>query len=446
MTRLIVWFERHFLWVIGAVLLALLALAAVIVIDALPPREFTILTGREGAGYYRAAQAYRQYAADRGYVLDIRPTSGSIETLRLLESGEASIGFVQGGVTLNGDPNLLSTLAGVFYEPVWVFYRRDFAGGRKLVHLYQLEGGRINVGEPGSGVSDLALPLLQANGVNESNSSFLTLSADDAAAELRDGRLDAALFVVSANSDTVRALVRNPSLDLMDVQRADAYRDRFPFLTTLVLPEGAIDLREGLPAEDKRLIATAANLVVRSDFHPELLRLMTAAAVETHEDGGLFERRFEFPNYDHADLPIDREERGYLERLKNGELTPLDRLPYWVTALVDRYLLFLIPLAVLGALLLARRAVLFGLYHRRKLTRWYDILRRIDLRAPRMEAGEIDECLEVLGGIEQELLEQSVLSESRRAEYHDLRSHIDLVEERLERRRRTLAGEEQTQG
>lgn len=442
MTRLIRWTERNFLWVVGAVLLALAVLAAAIIINALPPREFTILTGREGAGYYRAAQAYRQFAADRGYVLNIRPTSGSVETLALLESGEAAIGFVQGGVTAEADPAQLSTLAGVFYEPVWVFYRRDFSNGRPLVHLHELEGGRINIGEPGSGVSDLALPLLEANGVTEGNSTFLTLPADDAAAELREGRLDAALFVVSANSDTVRNLARDPSVALMDVERAAAYRDRFPFLTTLVLPAGAFDLRLGIPEEDKRLIATAANLVVRDDFHPELVRLMTLAAIETHEDGGLFEGRFEFPNYDHADLPIDREERGYLERAKNGVPTPLDRLPYWVTALTERYLLFLIPLLVLGLLLLARRAVLFGLYNRRKLSRWYDILRRIDLRAPRMTEQEIDECREVLDGIEQEVLEQGILSESRRAEYHDLRSHIELVEERLERRRRVLAGEE----
>lgn len=443
MTRLIRWIELHFMWVVGAVLIALAVLAAAIIINALPPREFTILTGREGAGYYRAAQAYRRFAADRGYVLNIRPTSGSIETLALLESGEAAVGFVQGGVTAAGDPALLSTLAGVFYEPVWIFYRRDFGRGRDLVHLHELEGGRINIGEPGSGVSDLATRLLQVNGVTEANSTFRTLPADEAAAELREGRLDAAIFVVSANSDTVRTLARDPSLDLMDVERADAYRDRFPFLTTLVLPAGAFDLRQGLPDEDKRLLATAANLVVRHDFHPELVRLMTEAAVETHEDGGLFEGRFEFPNYDHADLPIDREERGYLERVKNGVPTALDRLPYWVTALTQRYLLFLVPLLVLALLLLARRAVLFGLYNRRKLSRWYDILRRIDLGASRMTAEEVDECQAVLDGIEQEVLEQGILSESRRAEYHDLRSHIELVEERLERRRRALTGEEQ---
>ena len=143
MSRLLTWIERHFAAIIAAVLLALVALAAVIIIAAQPPRAFTILTGREGAGYFRAAQEYRRIAAARGYDLTIRPTSGSVETLRLLEAGEAAIGFVQGGVTAGADPTELSTLAGVFYEPVWIFYRRDFAD-EPLIHLYELEGGRIN--------------------------------------------------------------------------------------------------------------------------------------------------------------------------------------------------------------------------------------------------------------------------------------------------------------
>src|SRR5690606_8565888 len=141
--------------------------------------EFTILTGRARAGHYRAAQSYRQFAANRGYVLNIGPTSGSVETRALLESGEDASGLVQGGITAEAGTAQLSTLAGVFYDPVWVFYRRDFSNGRPLVHLHELEGGRINIAEPGSGVSDLALPLLEANGVTEGNSTFLTLPADD---------------------------------------------------------------------------------------------------------------------------------------------------------------------------------------------------------------------------------------------------------------------------
>lgn len=434
MNRILTWIERRFAWIAAAVLLGLLALAAYIVIDSLPPREFTILTGREGAGYYRAAQEYRRIAAERGFTLNIRTTSGSIETLAALEAGEASIGFVQGGITAGADPRVLSTLAGVFYEPVWIFYQREFGGGRPLVHLFELEGGRVNIGEAGSGAGYLARELLAANGVTESNTAFLELPADAAAVELTEGRLDAAIFVVSANSDTVRTLLRDTTLDLMDVERAEAYRARFPFLTTVVLPDGAVDLVAGLPDGDKRLIATAANLVIRNDFHPDLVRLMTIAAVETHENGGFFERRFEFPNFDHTDLPIGREERAYLERIKSGESTLDNYLPFWVAALIDRYLLFVVPLTLLLLVPILRSDLFFDFFHRRRLARWYDMLRRLDLQAPRMSAAEVDDSLAVCDGMERELTERAVLSERHRPALLDLRSHLAIVRERLQER------------
>jgi TRAP transporter TAXI family solute receptor len=437
MTRMLNWLERHIPAVVAAVLLGLIVLAAVIVLAARPPRQFTILTGREGAGYFRAAQEYRRLAADRGYDLIIRPTSGSVETLRLLEADEAAIGFVQGGVTAGADPQDLSTLAGVFYEPVWVFYRRDFAAG-PLVHLYELEGGRINVGEPESGANYLVRQLLDANDVNANNSTLLEMPADESAAALIDGRLDAAIFVVSANSDTVRTLARDPSLDLMSVERATAYRDRFPYLTEVTLPAGAFDLRRGSPAEAKQLPATAANLVIRNDFHPELRRLMTVIAVETHEDGGLFERRFEFPNYDHADLPVGREERGYLERVKRGETTVRDNLPYWATALLARWALFVVPLALLALLALSRSAALRDYFDRRKVDRCYDILRRLDLRAPQMSRAEVKDALAVLDDMEREVVERILLSDLPHPAFADLRGHIALVRERLVRRENEL--------
>jgi TRAP transporter TAXI family solute receptor len=440
MAGLLAWVERRFFWIVAAVLLALVALAAYTIISSLPPRQFTILTGREGAGYYRAAQEYRQVAAEYGFQLNIQTTSGSIETLEKLEAGEAGIGFVQGGITAGADPRILSTLAGVFYEPVWVFYQREFSGDQKLIHLYELEGGRVNLGEAGSGASYLTRQLLEANGINEGNTTFSELPADEAAEALTEGRLDAAMFVVAANSDTVRTLLRDPTLDLMDVQRAAAYRDRFPYLTTVVLPEGAIDLKEGLPAEDKHLIATAANLVVRNDFHPDLVRLMTIAAVETHEDGGLFERRFEFPNYEHTDLPIDREERAYLERIKSGESVLDNTLPFWAAALIDRYWLFLAPIGLLLLLLLARGTVVFDYYNRRKIARWYDVIRRIDVGAAKMNAAEVETSMAALEGIERQLQERVATSGRYQAEFHDLHSHIHLVEERLAKRREALRG------
>ncbi len=304
-----------------------------------------------------------------------------------------------------------------------------------------MRGGRVNLGEVGSGANELARQLLAANGLNGDNTTFLELPADEAAAALVDGRLDAAIFVVAANSDTIRTLLRDPALELMDVQRADAYRAQFPFLTTVTLPEGAIDLVAGLPAADKRLIATAANLVIRDDLHPELVRLMTLAAVETHAGGGLFERRFEFPNYDHTDLPVGREQRAYLERLKTGEKTLADRLPFWAAALLYRWALFVVPVALLLLLLVGRRARLSEFFLRRKVERWRDAIRRIDVAAPRLAPAEVAVSLAALDGLERQIQEESLLSDRHQAVFYDLYSHLHQTRAALQRRQGNLTNQ-----
>jgi TRAP transporter TAXI family solute receptor len=429
--------QRHFTWIAGGVVLALLALAAYIIISSLPPRRFTILTGREGGAYHETALKYQAIAAEKGFELELRPTAGSQEALELLESGEAGIGFVQGGVALDADPTILSTMASVFYEPVWIFYTAARFDG-SVETLTALEGRAVAIGEPGSGANKLARQMLAANGIDLADLTLYELSANAAAEALRDGAVDAALFVSAGSAPVIQELVIDEAYSLMDLRQAEAFRAHLPFLTTVTLTAGAIDLRRDIPPEDVQLVATAANLVVRNDFHPDLLRLMTIAAVEVHEEGGLFERRFEFPNFDHADLPIGREERAYLERIRGGESTLDNYLPFWAAALIDRYLLFVVPVAILVVPLLARSPMLLTLYNRHKVTRWYRIVRGVDRHVARMDLLEVEKALADLDQIERQLQEQVHVSENFMADYYNLRGHIDLVQDRLQKRRDSL--------
>jgi TRAP transporter TAXI family solute receptor len=432
-------FEKHFRWIAIIISLLLLAAAIFIIASSLPPRRFTLLTGREGGGYYQAAQEYQKIAAENGFTIDIRPTSGSVEVLELLQQGEAGIGFVQGGIAIDADPTELSTLSSVFYEPVWIFYNRDLEqDGEPLIHLYQLEGLRVAVGEEGSGAQRLSNLLLNENDISESNTTLLPIPSSEAAEGLLDGSIDAAFFVVAPSSETIQSLLREPGLRLMNVERADAYRSLFPFLTSVVLPEGAIDVRAGIPEADTRLISTVANLIVRNDFHPDLIRLMTIAVVETHGGGGLFEDRFEFPNFQYADLPIGKEELAYVERIKSGESTLDNYLPFWAAALIDRYLLFVLPIAILLLPAISRSPVLISLYNRGKITRWYGTVRSMDRNVPNMDVQQIDDALASLGQIETELQEKVSVSAAYMADYYDLRGHIDLVQDRLNKRRASL--------
>jgi TRAP transporter TAXI family solute receptor len=433
--------EEHIVLIATVVLLSLLALAAYIIISSLPPREFTILTGRAGGGYYQAAQAYQKIAAERGFTLNIRETSGSVETLRLLQEGEAEIGFVQGGIAVGADPQQLSTLSSVFYEPVWIFVRKDSGIQEQLQDLDSLAGLRVAIGEPNSGTNKLARQILGVTGLTEENATFLELNSPDSAAALRDGTVDAAMFVVAPTSQTIQDLLRDDDLMLFNVARAEAYRSYFPFLTHVTLPQGSIDLVKNIPPQDTKLIASVANIIVRNDFHPDLIRLMTIAIVQTHEQGGLFEQRFEFPNFQYTDLPIGKEELAYVERIKSGESTLDNYLPFWAAALIDRYLLFVVPIAFLFLPLLSRSSYLYTFYSRRKITRWYQIVREIDVRLPTMTLEQVDSAMTTVQHIEDQLRERVKVTELWMPDLYGLLEHIDLFQMRLEKRRDQLLAE-----
>ena len=178
---------RNLPWVIAGLALAILLAIVVQIAVTMPPHTFTILTGPEEGGYYQAALAYQRIAKEKGFDLQIRTTNGASETLALLQSGAADLGFVQSGVAAAGDPSKLSTIANVFYEPVWIFYRKDAFDGQPMTRLSQAIGKRIAVGPAGSGTYDLANYFLPIAGLTPDNTTFLNLSFVDAAQQLRDG-------------------------------------------------------------------------------------------------------------------------------------------------------------------------------------------------------------------------------------------------------------------
>ncbi|MBK8048466.1 MAG: TAXI family TRAP transporter solute-binding subunit [Anaerolineales bacterium] len=435
------WVEKNLVWIgiaLGAVLL-IGAVAAVVL--SMPPPRFKILTGREGGGYYQAALQYQKIAAERGFHLEIVPTAGSLDVLKRLEAGEASVGFVQGGTALNADPTILNTMAGVFYEPVWIFYRRDSFPEGPIHAIQDLKGKTIEIGEQGSGTNMLARMLLADNRIDGENATLVEAPTADALAALKSGQADAAFVVVAPNSQTIKELIIDPRIELMDLPLAPAYIAKHPFLTSVTLPAGAIDVVNLTPDEDKQLLATVANLVVRTDIHPDLLRLLTVAAVATHERGGIFEKRFEFPSVQLTDLPINKEATAYLERIKSGNSLLDNYLPFWAAAILDRYLLFVLPILLIVLPLLSRSPLVYQWYMRNKINLWYKRVHNTEMRVDTMTLGEVEQEIVQLDELDDVIARELTVSSAYMPAVYDLRTHITYVAGQLEKRKQRLAKE-----
>jgi TRAP transporter TAXI family solute receptor len=429
---------RHLPWVMLALALLLLVAIAGQVATSMPPRTFTILTGPEGGGYYLAAQAYQRIAQEKGFDLQIRTTAGASETLDMLERGEAEVGFVQGGIAARGDSQLLSAIANVFYEPVWIFYRTDAFDGQPLTRLAEAQGKRVSLGLQGSGTYELASSLAAKVGLTPENTTFLNLSFDAAEAQLAAGDIDVALFVVSDASELPWRLIQTPGIALMSVERADAYAFYYPWLRELVLPEGGADVAANIPSEPKRLLATTANLVARNDMHPDLVRLMVIAAIETHRRGGRFEEPGEFPNIELTDLPVDQEAYAYMQQILSGRSFLDAYFPFWLASLIDRYLLFVVPALLIALPILSRSPQAFQWYMRQRIVRWYRIVHDIERRAQTMGLEEIDVELQNMAEIERTVGEELIVTTSYMPQVYQLRQHIEYVMEKLNKRKLML--------
>ena len=115
-----------------------------------PPKAIEMATGFPTGLYYQFGERLKVELANDGVKLDLKTTGGTVDNLALLSDPKSGIefGMVQGGVAeISKYPNLVS-LAGMFYEPVWVWYRES---------AFKNEGGQLRVLNPVS-YTHLTLP------------------------------------------------------------------------------------------------------------------------------------------------------------------------------------------------------------------------------------------------------------------------------------------------
>ncbi len=412
-----------------AVLITLLGfLLAYQFVDPAPPNQLVISTGEEDGAYYLFGQRYQEIFSRERIQLEVRQSAGSVENIRRLEAGEADAAFIQGGTGGLARSGKLRSLGSLFFEPIWLFHRRDIP----LSRISQLQGKRIAVGREGSGTRALALQLLADNAIDGDTSELQALGGQAAADALIRNNADAAFFVASPRSPLIRALLEHEDISLMSFERADAYTRIHRYLSRVVLPEGVINFRRNLPAEQVVLLATSANLVVPEDLHPALIDLLLQAAKEVHGDGGWFERSGQFPNAAHLDFPLGKEARRFYDY---GPPLLQRYLPFWAATLVDRLKVMLLPLI---ALLLPLFKIMPPIYRwrmRSRIYRWYRELLEIDrqfyLDSP--DSDDSNRLLAELDKIERGISEIHVPL-SFAEELYDLRLHVTLVRERLEKK------------
>ncbi|OHC63505.1 MAG: hypothetical protein A2045_03780 [Rhodocyclales bacterium GWA2_65_20] len=402
-------------------------------IQPAPPDTIVIASGGEGGAYQRFVAAYKDVLARYGVRLIEKPSAGALENLNNLRDDKVALdaGFFQAGISRPTESDTLVSLGGLYYEPLWVFYREALAKPVRLDRIAQLKGKRIAVGVAGSGTRHLAQEMLTANGIDGGNSELLEMGGPALAESFAANRIDAAFVVGPTQSATVWTLLYTPGVRFMSLTHADAYARQLPYLSKVVLPQGAIDLERNIPSRDMTLVASVATLLVREETHPALVDLLMQAAGEVHGAPGIFQKPGEFPKAMVVDFPLSQEaERFY----KSGKPLLQRYLPFWAATLVDRMVVLLIPIFALLIPVLKVAPVLYSWRVRSRIYRRYGELKFLEAEV----AANPERHTHAAWQARLDAIEEDVNRIPTPLAYADmlytLRSHIGLVRAALRKR------------
>ena len=459
---------KRFLLVVGSSFLGIiLALwLAIVLLKPGPAGKIVLATGGAAGAYEELAETWKRELAKYGVTLELRPEVQGLGALRALTGDhQADAAIVKGGLagSLRGrlataseqaehevEVERLQSVGRLFYEPIWVFYR----GPNLVKSLGEFKGRRIIVGTPESGAQRVAKLLLKANGVTAENSKFIEHDFPADAKPLTGEGADVAFVALPPDAKKVQDLLRTPGILLMDFSaEAEAYVNRFPFLSKVVMSRAAVEFAPEIPSADITLLASEPALVVRRDLHPALVSLLTHAVSANPKPGFdrtgepvLFYRAGQFPNANDPEFEVVPDSKAYF---KSGELPVLLRavgpvnaslgIPFWVTAFAflnaTKIVLLAIPILSIMIPLGRLLPALYTWMTRNRLLQWYDRLKELEFKLDHnptpAQLAEVDETLKRID----RAVSRMRLPRNFADQLYNLRSHIELVSQKLAPRR-----------
>jgi TRAP-type uncharacterized transport system substrate-binding protein len=405
---------------------AILLAAGVIIFVTLPPRTVTMATGAAGGANHELGMRYRDILARSGVRLRLVNTTGGLDNLARLRDRRSGVqvGFIQGGTTTKDESPNVESLGSIFFEPLWLFYRSGIGDG-----IERYRGRRISIGPEGSGGRALALEIMKRTKVDAVVGEVLGFPPQEAADKLIAGAIDIAFIVSGWDSPAVQRLMAADGIEVANVPRPDAFIALYPFLSKVVLPSGVADLAANRPPADVVLLAAKASLAVRGDLSSAIQYLLLNAAVEIHSPPGIFQKSGQFPAGESVDLPLSEEAQRFY---KSGRPLLQAYLPFWLAALVERFLVVFVPALVLmyPAFALLPRA--YDWLMQSRILRLYDEMKAIerDLASGNEPRGALSARLERLYQSASELQ----LPAKYASMQYTLRMHLDLVRDRISAR------------
>jgi len=239
----------------------------------------TIGTGGQTGVYYVVGQSVCRLVnrlEDSNIKCNAPSTGGSVANVNGIKSGELDMGVVQSDVqyqAYNGTGNFegdaykeLRAVFRVHGEPLTLLARADSG----IETLDDLEGKRVNIGNPGSGQRNTMEVVMEAKGWTMDTFALASqLDAAEQAAALADNNVEAMVYVVGHPNGSLQEATTTVDARLipLDGEAIDGIVEEFPYYSKSVIPGG---LYKGNP-DDVPTFGVAATFVTDADTDDEVV-------------------------------------------------------------------------------------------------------------------------------------------------------------------------------
>ena len=404
------------IWFLIFILLVTIVFTIIELTSPIPHKKLTLATGAIGSDSYAYGLSYKTLLAEEGVELKLLPTQGSLDTIGYLDTKKADIGFVHSGTLENTREYNFQALASVYKEPLWVFYRND---GYNINYIIEATGKKLGISITNDGTYDLAKKLSIANGLNAKNMKISYIYDKEALKQLKNHKIDIFITLATQDNPYIKQILLDPQIELMNVRRVHAYLQKFPYLKSLMIYEGSIDLYKNIPSKDINILSTVQNLIATKGVPDELIRIFLKKVTQVHGQLAL-------PK---TDLDINEEAKIYIQ---NGE-TWLEKIfPYWIASNINRLKLLIIPLIWLIIPLFKSIIPLYIFTIRSKIFRWYKKLDTINHSIQSIKTkDELNVVQKELQTLKDDIETKTKVPLAYMGEYYNLIMHIELLENKL---------------
>ncbi|MBB3185156.1 hypothetical protein FHR95_002737 [Halomonas fontilapidosi] len=239
----------------------------------------TIGTGGQTGVYYVVGQSVCRLVnrlEDANIKCNAPSTGGSVANVNGIKSGQLDMGVVQSDVqyqAYNGTGNFegdayedLRAVFRVHGEPLTLLARADSG----IEELDDLEGKRVNIGNPGSGQRNTMEVVMDAKGWTEDTFALASqLDAAEQAAALADNNVDAMVYVVGHPNGSIQEATTTVDARLIPLNgpAIDEIVEEYPYYSKSVIAGG---LYKGNP-DPVETFGVAATFVTTAEADDEVV-------------------------------------------------------------------------------------------------------------------------------------------------------------------------------